>query len=145
MAFRLTTSVATRATYAVVFLLLSIVQWVLSAWANDIIGWIPYVGDDCDTNPSTCGSLAVYKIAFPLSLFHLLLALLLIGVNSSSDPRAKIQTAWWPLKLPLLLLMILASFFIPDSFFNFYGSFPLSSFPFPLSLSHGCPSWVLTR
>eukprot|EP01096_Ripella_sp_DP13-Kostka_P000039 TRINITY_DN1005_c0_g3_i1.p1 TRINITY_DN1005_c0_g3~~TRINITY_DN1005_c0_g3_i1.p1 ORF type:complete len:452 (-),score=139.63 TRINITY_DN1005_c0_g3_i1:412-1767(-) len=121
MAFRLTTSVATRATYAVVFLLLSIVQWVLSAWASDIIGWIPYVGDDCDTNPSTCGSVAVYKIAFPLSLFHLLLALLLIGVNSSSDPRAKIQTAWWPLKLPLLLLMILSSFFIPDSFFNFYA------------------------
>ena len=111
---------------------------MLSAWANDIIGWIPYVGDDCDVNPDTCGSFAVYKIAFPLTLFHLILALLLIGVKTTRDSRARIQTAWWPLKIPLLLLMILASFFIPDSFFTGYGeSFLLlsplsSSLPFPL-------------
>lgn len=57
----------------------------------------------CDTDPQgivpipkincgiAAGYLAVYRLCFAMTLFFLLMALIMIGVKSSKDPRAGIQ------------------------------------------------------
>lgn len=37
------------------------------------------------------GYLAVYRLCFAMSLFFFVMALLMVGVKSSKDPRAAIQ------------------------------------------------------
>lgn len=40
------------------------------------------------------GYLAVYRLCFAMSLFFFVMALLMVGVKSSKDPRAAIQNGW---------------------------------------------------
>jgi len=54
-------------------------------------------------------------------LYHLLLSLVLIGVNSSKDIRAQLNNGWWALKIPLLFFFIIGDFFIPGEFFTVYA------------------------
>jgi len=46
-------------------------------------------------------------------------------VRKKSDPRTAIQNGWWIIKLPLLILICVAAFFIPNSFFIPFGWFSL--------------------
>jgi hypothetical protein len=43
---------------------------------------------------SAVGYLAVYRLCFALSLFFFLMALIMIGVKTSKDPRAGIQNGF---------------------------------------------------
>ncbi|GAM29010.1 hypothetical protein SAMD00019534_121860, partial [Acytostelium subglobosum LB1] len=54
-------------------------------------------------------------------MYHLLLAMMLIGVKSSSESRAVIQDGYWPVKLLALATLSVVSFFIPNKFFQYYG------------------------
>lgn len=69
------------------------------------------------------GFVAVHRINFALGLFHLLLALLLVGVHSTRNPRAGIQNGYWPLKIVAWLALIVLTFFIPESFFVVWGNY----------------------
>lgn len=40
------------------------------------------------------GYLAVYRLCFAMSLFFFVMALLMVGVKSSKDPRAAIQNGY---------------------------------------------------
>lgn len=69
------------------------------------------------------GFAAVHRINFALGLFHLILALLLVGVHSTRNPRAKIQNGFWGPKLLAWAALIVISFCIPDSFFVVWGNY----------------------
>lgn len=83
---------------------------------------LDYVQISCPTG-NCYGWIAVHRINFALGFFHLLLALLLLGVNSSKDPRAGIQNGFWGPKIISWLLLIVLTFFIPDTFFVFWGNY----------------------
>jgi serine incorporator 1/3 len=69
------------------------------------------------------GWVAVHRINFALGMLHLLLAVLLFGVNSSKHPRAAIQNGFWGPKIIGWLLLIVLSFLIPDGFFLIWGNY----------------------
>ncbi|XP_046969651.1 probable serine incorporator isoform X2 [Vanessa cardui] len=69
---------------------------------------------DCD---QAVGYLAVYRICFAACLFFVLMALIMIGVKSSKDPRAGIQNGFWGIKYLVVIGGIIGAFFIPEGQF----------------------------
>lgn len=64
------------------------------------------------------GYLAVYRVCFVVTLFFLLLALVMIGVRSSRDPRAGLQNGFWGFKYLLIVGGCVGAFFIPHGSFG---------------------------
>eukprot|EP00096_Caligus_rogercresseyi_P000045 TRINITY_DN1011_c0_g1_i1.p1 TRINITY_DN1011_c0_g1~~TRINITY_DN1011_c0_g1_i1.p1 ORF type:complete len:452 (+),score=108.33 TRINITY_DN1011_c0_g1_i1:339-1694(+) len=64
------------------------------------------------------GYLAVYRVCFIVTLFFLVMALLMIGVKSSNDPRAGVQNGFWGPKFIILILSMVGAFFIPRGDFG---------------------------
>lgn len=65
----------------------------------------------------------VHRFCFALTLFHLVLSLLLIGVRSTKTKRAAIQNGWWGPKLLAYFILCFLAFLIPNEFFMGYGSY----------------------
>jgi len=65
--------------------------------------------------------MSVYRVSFSLAIFHFILTLVMIRVNSTLDKRHELQHSWWIVKVPVLLLLMVGSFFIPNDVFVPYG------------------------
>lgn len=118
-------SMATRIAYAVILLVNSTLSWImLTPWALKKLEHLTldYMEIRCD-GKECYGWVAVHRINFGLGLFHLMLALLLLGVSSSRDPRAALQNGFWGPKVLVWLALVVAAFFIPESFFFVYGHY----------------------
>lgn len=118
-------SVATRIGYALILLINSILSWImLTKWAIDKLQhlMLDYVSIKCGDGDCH-GWLAVHRINFALGMFHLVLAGLMLGVTSSKNPRAAIQNGFWGPKIIAWLALIVLTFFIPDTFFQFWGNY----------------------
>ncbi|KAM3077142.1 Membrane protein tms1 [Clarireedia jacksonii] len=118
-------SVATRIAYALILLINSILSWImLTPWAiNKLQGLtLDYMKISCPEG-ECYGWVAVHRINFALGIFHIITASLLIGVNSSKNPRASIQNGFWGPKIIAWLALIVLSFLIPDGFFLFWGNY----------------------
>jgi len=115
-----TKSSSSRAAYVVLLLLVSIVSYVFSNWAYEWLAKVP-VMQACPADSTCYGALAVYRITFGLVVFHLAHALIMVGVKDSTDVRASLQDGWFPLKLLALAGITVGAFFIPNSFFVYYG------------------------
>lgn len=83
---------------------------------------LDYVTIDC-AGKQCFGFAAVHRVNFALGLLHALLAMLLIGVNTSKDKRAPIQNGFWGPKIVIWLALIVGTFFIPNSFFEMWGNY----------------------
>ncbi|ESW98697.1 hypothetical protein KL918_001911 [Ogataea parapolymorpha] len=121
-------SVATRVTYAIIFLLNSLLSWVSQTHSLTSMvekwtwGLFKYGNEYCKKH-NCVGFTNVQRLGFSLGLMHLVLASLLIGVKSTSNPRAVIQNGYWMVKLFALALFMLITYWIPDKFFLFWGNF----------------------
>jgi hypothetical protein len=69
------------------------------------------------------GWVAVHRINFALGIFHIIMGFVLVGVNSSKNPRAAIQNGFWGPKIVAWLVLVVVSFLIPDKFFMFWGNY----------------------
>ncbi|EPE31469.1 hypothetical protein GLAREA_12772 [Glarea lozoyensis ATCC 20868] len=118
-------SVATRIAYALILLVNSILSWImLTPWAINKLQklTLDYMTIRCPDG-ECYGWVAVHRINFALGIFHLIMAGLLLGVNSSKNPRAAIQNGFWGPKIIAWLALIVVSFFIPEAFFMFWGNY----------------------
>ncbi|CEO60366.1 Membrane protein TMS1 [Penicillium brasilianum] len=118
-------SMATRVAYAFILLINSIVSWImLTPWAMKKLQHLTldYMEIKCD-GKECHGWVAVHRINFGLGLFHLILALLLLGVKNSRDSRAALQNGFWGPKILFWLGFVVMSFFIPEPFFFVYGNY----------------------
>ncbi|PAV16116.1 TMS membrane tumor differentially [Pyrrhoderma noxium] len=118
-------STATRIGFAFIFLFNSMLAWAMrSRFAINLIEkWsYDYIKMDCEDG-KCYGVLAVHRICFALSLFHVLLGASLIGVKDTRDKRSAIQNGWWGPKVLLWLVLIAISFFIPNGFFMVWGNY----------------------
>ncbi|CAG8951940.1 hypothetical protein HYFRA_00005746 [Hymenoscyphus fraxineus] len=118
-------SVATRIAYALILLVNSILSWImLTPWAINKLQHLTldYMTITCPDG-ACYGWVAVHRINFALGIFHLIMGLLLLGVNSSKDPRASIQNGFWGPKIIAWLALIVVSFFIPEAFFMVWGQY----------------------
>jgi hypothetical protein len=108
-----------RIFYTILFFIFSILSWILRNWGEQILSWLPEF-QYC--NDGKCfGVLGVYRLGFAMSLFHFIQAPIMIGVKNEGDVRVKFQDGFWPLKLIGLVALCVASFFIPNKFFEIYG------------------------
>jgi len=64
------------------------------------------------------GYLAVYRICFVVAVFFAFMAVLMIGVRTSRDPRGPLQNGFWGIKFILLFAGWIAAFFIPHGSFG---------------------------
>lgn len=64
------------------------------------------------------GYMAVYRICFGLACFFMLMALIMLGVRSSRDPRSHIQNEFWGLKFLICFGAAIGAIFIPDGTFG---------------------------
>ncbi|MBW0529930.1 hypothetical protein O181_069645 [Austropuccinia psidii MF-1] len=120
-----TSSIATRVAYCLILILNSLFAWImltpfaiekLQSWSYD------YIKMSCSED--TCyGVLAVHRICFALTLFHAILAILLLGVTSTRQKMAVVQNGWWGPKLLIWFSLIFSTFFIPNGFFMFYSRY----------------------
>ena len=97
---------------------------MLTKWAVEKLQhlMLDYVKITCGEG-DCYGWLAVHRINFALGVFHLALAVLMLGVRSSKNPRAAIQNGYWGPKIIAWLGLIVLTFFIPDTFFQFWGNY----------------------
>lgn len=65
----------------------------------------------------------VQRINFALGLFHLILAVLLIGVRNTRDGRASLQNGYWGPKILAWIALVVISFFIPEGFYLVWGNY----------------------
>jgi hypothetical protein len=115
----------TRIGYALMLLVNSILSWLMMTdWAIKKLEHLTLdymkvkcVGKDC------YGFVAVHRMNFALGAFHAILAILLLGVNSSRNKRAPIQNGFWGPKIIAWFGLIVLTFFIPDTFFMVWGNY----------------------
>lgn len=117
--------------YAVMLLLGTVAACItLSPGLQDALKKVPF----CSSNDSSAAALsklystwqcesavgypAVYRLCFALSAFFFLMALIMIGVKTSKDPRAGIQNGFWALKYLLVIGGMVGAFFIPEDSFG---------------------------
>ncbi|AOW00425.1 serine incorporator/TMS membrane protein [Yarrowia lipolytica] len=118
-------SIATRVGYAVLFLVNSILSWImLTDWAVKKLErfTLDYMKFKCLGEECT-GFVAVQRMNFALGVFHLIMALLLVGVHSTKNPRSKIQNGYWGFKIAAWLALIVLCFLIPEKFFVVWGNY----------------------
>jgi hypothetical protein len=118
-------SVATRIAYALILLINSTLSWImLTPWAINKLQHLTldYMTISCPDGPCY-GWVAVHRINFALGIFHIIMGMLLLGVNSSKNPRANIQNGFWGPKVIAWLALIVISFLIPESFFFVWGNY----------------------
>lgn len=118
-------SVATRIAYALIFLVNSILSWImLTPWAIRKLEHLTL-----DALPISCfgeqcyGFVAVHRINFALGVFHAILAVLLLGVRNSKNGRAGIQNGYWGPKIIAWLALVVVTFLIPEKFFLVWGNY----------------------
>lgn len=83
---------------------------------------LDYMEISCPDGPCY-GWVAVHRINFALGIFHIIMGFILLGVNSSKNPRAAIQNGFWGPKIIAWLGLIVVSFLIPESFFFVWGNY----------------------
>uniref|UniRef100_V5G546 Putative serine incorporator n=1 Tax=Anoplophora glabripennis TaxID=217634 RepID=V5G546_ANOGL len=121
-------STSSRIMYALMLLLTTIAACItLSPGLESALKKVPFCNNgsgsylpdsvvfDCN---KAVGYLAVYRICFILTCFFTLMALMMIGVKSSRDPRSGIQNGFWGLKYLLVIGGIIGAFFIPEGTFG---------------------------
>ena len=119
-------SASSRVGYSLIFLLnASLSMLLLTNWASDQLSHISfgYLKLYCPEGSECHGILAVYRVCFALSLFHGILSLVMYNVTNTKDPRAKLQNGMWIIKLITWILLVAASFFIPNQFFIYFARF----------------------
>lgn len=117
---------ATRVGYALLFCVDAIAAWIslTPSLARSIEEWTyKYVQVQCIQQETCVGVLAVHRITFALALFHVVLALLLVDVHDTRNPRATIQNGWWGPKILAWISLVVCTFFLPSAFFVFWANY----------------------
>ncbi|KAI9245462.1 serine incorporator/TMS membrane protein [Sporodiniella umbellata] len=114
-------SIATRIGYALIFLLNSMLAWLmLSDFAVKQISKITldYLKLSC-VGGKCYGTIAVHRVCFALFFFHVVFGLLLL----KSQGRSTVQNGWWGPKILFWISLVVGSFFVPNEFFEIWGNY----------------------
>lgn len=90
----------------------------LTDYGKKVIGAVPNAVIPKLPCADAIGYLAVYRICFVVVIFFAIMAVLMIGVRTSRDPRGPLQNGFWGIKFILLFAGWIAAFFIPHGSFG---------------------------
>jgi len=120
------------------FLVVSVFAWTTqTGWVNDLFNSIPGMDYQCPTGRCE-GPLVVLRMMFGLTVFHAVMALLVLGVKDSKSGRAGVQNGyslppfpvfvllhchcrWWGVKIGAWVVLTVIAYLIPNDFFKYYG------------------------
>ncbi|KAJ1665269.1 Membrane protein tms1 [Coemansia sp. RSA 1646] len=107
------------------FILNSTIAYAMTtSWGIDLVKRITWGFISLKCPEGVCyGTLAVHRMCFSLSLWHLVLGVLTMGVVDSRHPRAKMQNGYWIVKFLGWVALAVLSFVIPNGFFEFYSKY----------------------
>jgi len=116
-------SIVARIRYMLLFLIFAIVAFVFKDYGGVIFGSIPMLLEECNNLVQECqGYVVVYRVAFSLSLFYLIMMLATIGPRPTiKDWRTVIQNSVWLIKFIAYGLLLIVTFFIPNEVFLWYA------------------------
>ncbi|ODQ80490.1 hypothetical protein BABINDRAFT_160769 [Babjeviella inositovora NRRL Y-12698] len=117
-------SILTRITYALIFVVNSVLSWVmLSPWVTRRLEKLSFGLVKFQCEGEQCSSFSsVHRVNLALGVFHLALALLLTNIRLTSNPRAVIQNGCWKVKIAAWWGFIVGMFLLPDAFFVWWGN-----------------------
>ncbi|XP_063633769.1 probable serine incorporator isoform X5 [Cydia splendana] len=119
-------STSTRLMYTLMLLLVMVAACItLAPGLKTELQKVPFCANSTGVVPANLqvdcnnavGYLAVYRICFALCMFFILMALIMIGVKSSKDPRTGIQNGFWGIKFLVVIGGVIGAFFIPEGSF----------------------------
>ncbi|XP_063547401.1 probable serine incorporator isoform X7 [Cydia strobilella] len=119
-------STSTRLMYTLMLLLVMVAACItLAPGLKTELQKVPFCANSTGVVPANLkvdcnnavGYLAVYRISFALCMFFVLMALIMIGVKSSKDPRTGIQNGFWGIKFLVVIGGVIGAFFIPEGSF----------------------------
>ncbi|KAI9501709.1 Membrane protein tms1 [Coemansia spiralis] len=118
-------SIGTRLGYATMFLVNSSIAYAMTtSWGIDLVKRVTWGFISLKCPEGVCyGTLAVHRMCFTLSLWHIVLGALTMGVADSRHPRARVQNGYWMIKIVGWLVLAVLSFVIPNGFFQFYSKY----------------------
>ncbi|KAK9475008.1 serine incorporator/TMS membrane protein [Dipodascopsis tothii] len=118
-------SLATRLAYAVIFLANSILAWLmLTPWVLEKLEQYTHTAEGVKCFGAQCtGFVAVQRICLALGVFHAIIGSAVVGVRSTTHPRAAIQSGFWGPKVIMWLVLVGLSFAVPDGVFVFWGNY----------------------
>lgn len=91
-----------------------IVEDIKNTAQSTITGQVKSYQIDCS---SAVGYKAVYRVNLIVTLFFILMAIIMVNVRSTQDPRSGIQNGFWGFKYIIIIASMIGAFWIP------YGSF----------------------
>lgn len=87
-------------------------------WTYKVHQYVPKISAGFNNSLLDCsqivGYLAAYRVCMGVAGFFFLLAIIMICVRSSKDPRAYLQNGFWLFKWLFVIGLVVAFFFIPD-------------------------------
>ncbi len=88
--------------------------------------FLKYLALSCTSNENNdCSdtqiTFSIYRVSFGLAIFHLILACIMIKIYNEEDKRMIIQDGWWGVKIIVLIILTIISFWIPNEFFIIYS------------------------
>eukprot|EP01117_Protostelium_nocturnum_P002076 TRINITY_DN12716_c0_g1_i1.p1 TRINITY_DN12716_c0_g1~~TRINITY_DN12716_c0_g1_i1.p1 ORF type:complete len:411 (-),score=122.89 TRINITY_DN12716_c0_g1_i1:93-1325(-) len=115
-------SLGGRIVYSFFFFMTAIIAWALKTFGTaHRLRWIPTLRDECDGSDYCFETQTVYRITAVVAFFHLIMALLMIGIKRKGDVRHTFQDGWWGIKLILMAGAVVGFFFIPNVAFHYYS------------------------
>eukprot|EP00041_Stephanoeca_diplocostata_P009598 m.149232 g.149232 ORF g.149232 m.149232 type:complete len:450 (+) comp17808_c0_seq1:328-1677(+) len=122
-----TSANSSRTSYVIMFALSAVAAWAMlaSSIGRSLSSMEKYTGDfiECqaDEDSTECSDrwsqLAVYRVFFGTSVFFAFMGTMMIGVKQSTDCRGGWQDGFWLFKILMWIGLIVAAFFIDNSFF----------------------------
>ncbi|KAJ2816483.1 Membrane protein tms1, partial [Coemansia erecta] len=118
-------SIGTRISYAGMFLLNSTIAYAMTtSWGIDLVKRVTWGFISLKCPEGVCyGTLAVHRMCFSLSLWHVILGVLTLGVEDSRHPRAALQNGLWLAKFIGWVALAVLAFVVPNGFFQFYSKY----------------------
>lgn len=96
---------------------LFVAEWFSTTLQSLTFGWI---NNSC--NGATClGSLAIHRFGLALSIFHLSIVFIILGLKASNTRCLAVHNNYWRAKLFLWIILVAATFSIPDAASQFWG------------------------
>lgn len=112
-------SIVTRIMYSIMLLLTTFVSYVFTTpWVADKLSEVPFCKQGSAYDKicqSAVGFLSVYRIMFAQTMFFVIFCILMYNVKTSKDGRGSIQNGFWGPKFLVLIILIIAAFFIPEA------------------------------
>ncbi|KAK9457196.1 serine incorporator/TMS membrane protein [Dipodascopsis uninucleata] len=121
----LSPDLVTSIIYSIGIVVNSLFGWTLlpESWVLELIDSIKATYVKACVSEYCSAFANVHRVCFALMLCHLILCLSLLRVRSLGDKLAAIQNGYWGYKIVAWILLLLASFFIPDIFFIGWGTY----------------------